>query len=609
MTSEFKLIISNGLLWAYICDTSVNVFSQGNWLFSYIVPKKYSLFSKMNFSDLGNGVKLSYPNGVLREITLTGNQITDKNPFANEIDFKPIFSNSLLFRGDEDLPPITEQIKKKSPNLFARKGYPEVEILVQENQFKATLIFDNKQLGKAISYSNWLKLYPDFTTSNPTISELLQGSFQSLYKLRMFTRDGEIKAAGFPAFPSLFGRDFAISALGEIYLFPEKVREEAIVHLKHIGKRVDVIRGEKPGRAVHEFNYDNETMTGKYKHFPSWYANDSNALLLLTIFRLARIQNDFTIIEKHQAEIQQLWNHMLSLDLDKDGLIEYKREPGQLLIHQTWRDGGDEIRQPDDAIVKHPIAPLHDQLCMYGAMLEIFNYQWFTGKSPIKLDTLELGTQLNELKALINEKYWMNDLESFALALDGNNEQVKVVNSDVCFGYYFEAFEKPLAEKQYRAMIDSKRLLDKIGLRTISKEHPSYSPNKYQRGGVWPWQLAISIIGLNKYLLDVTPLMKCLENILYRGSIAEVYIPDQKVLSPLTSCIEQRWSATVPWLILFEGIIGLQSEYKEFPYTKNALLTNQYGKINMSNVQIRGEKVRIISDLANDFILQREVEQ
>jgi len=590
------MIISNGLLWAYIENIKVHVFSSGNWLFSYQIPKKQALSFDTDFIDKGNAVEFSLQNGIARRLELRNNQLIEVSDFTEKIKFEPAFSNSLLFRGDEDLPPPKEPIKEERKNYFSRKGYPSISFEKGDNQFRVTINFmeDFLRNTEPPAYLEWIKSKLYFETTNKIINKLLTSSMRSLYKLRMITIDGEIKAAGFPDFPSLFGRDFAISSLGEIYLFPDKIREELKVHLKHLGKKNDFIRGEKKGRAVHEYNYDYETISGKYKHFPSWYANDSNALLLVSIFRLARIQNDFEIINKYPNEIQSLWDHMLSLDVDGDGFIEYAHKPGQLLLHQTWRDGGDEIRYPDDSVVIHPVAPLHDQLCMYGALLEIFMYQWATKKSPINMDTNDLSIKLNKLRKDINEKYWMEDLGAFALALDGDNKQVKVVNSDVCLGYYFKTFEQLQARKQFEALIDPERLLDKTGIRTVSKEHEFYSPKKYQRGGVWPWQLAVTIAGLQKYhFYEMKPLFDCLNNILLRGSIAEVYIPEQDELTSLTSCVEQRWSASVPWLILMEGIFNIESYYEVFPRLGFTNCDYNCGDIKIYDVPLRKEKIRL----------------
>ena len=584
-----KLIISNGLLWAYLKENTIDLFYLGNWLGSYVANKHYSLENSVEISDQGNKVIISYPDKSTREVSLQKNILTDT--LANVV-FTPAFSNSLLFRGNEDLEPINRSITITENNEYSREGYPKIKTSIINNHFKLIVLFDDSFLWNldVPDYVYWLSQHLKVDFKNENMSKLYSTTLRSLYKLRMITPDGEIKAAGFPDFPSLFGRDFAISALGEIYLNPRKIEEEITVHLKHIGTKKDIIRGMQRGRAVHEYNYDVETMAGKYKHFPSWYANDSNALLLMTIFRLARIQFDFTIILDHSKAIKSLWNHISRLDSEDDGLIRYKQEPGQLLIHQTWRDGGDEIRHPDDSKVDHPIAPLHDQLCLIGALKEIYWFTQYNDSSPIGLSKEKLRERIENLEALIEEKYWMPKLDSYALAIDGSNEQVKVVNSDVCFGYYYKIFPDEHAIKQYRAIIDPDRLYDLVGIRTISKEHSSYSPRKYQRGAVWPWQLSLTIAGLRNYNLDMNPLVDCLHNLTRDKSIAEVYLADEEHPTPLTSCVEQRWSSAIPWLALLEGILGLSVNYTEKVTWDPVDSYEKFGIENIADLYIKGLK-------------------
>ncbi|MHA1502502.1 MAG: amylo-alpha-1,6-glucosidase [Candidatus Heimdallarchaeota archaeon] len=584
-----KLIISNGLLWAYLKENSVDLFYLGNWLGSYEANEYYSLENSSEITDQGNKVHISYPDKSSREIILQKNILIDT--LANVV-FAPTFSNSLLYRGDEHLEPITRPITTTENNEYLREGYPKIKTSISNNQFKLEVLLDETFLWDldVPDYVYWLSqhLKADFTNEN--MSNLYSTTLRSLYKLRMMTPDGEIKAAGFPDFPSLFGRDFAISALGEVYLNPMKIKEEIAVHLKHIGTKKDIIRGMQKGRAVHEYNYDVETMAGKYHHFPSWYANDSNALLLMTIFRLARLQFDFTIINDHPKTIKSLWNHIAKLDSEDDGLLRYKQEPGQLLIHQTWRDGGDEITHPNDLPVDHPIAPLHDQLCFIGAMKEILWYTEYNGSSPIGLSIEKLKEKIDATENLVQNKYWMPKLDSYALAIDKFNEQVKVVNSDVCLGYYYNIFPEESAVKQYRAIIDPDRLYDLVGIRTISKEHPSYSPRKYQRGAVWPWQLSLTIAGLRNYNLDMNPLVDCLEVLTRDKSIAEVYIADEEQPTPLTSCVEQRWSSAIPWLALLEGILGLKINYTDEPTWDPVDNYEKFGIEKIADMYINGLK-------------------
>ncbi|MHA1774433.1 MAG: amylo-alpha-1,6-glucosidase [Candidatus Heimdallarchaeota archaeon] len=577
MEQNSQFIISNSLLWAYHQEKMVHLFSQGNWLLSYTLPEEYQLTKAEKIKDEGNQAVIYYPNDEKRFLILEKSALIEQKAQNVHYTLQPMFSNSLIFRGDspalEPLPPI----KQLSKNCYTREGFPVVELNQTPTKIVIITKLANSKRGFVpLAYKEWQEQQPKVKSKNAFFNALYQKTLKSLYKLRLKTIDGEIKVAGLPDFPSLFGRDFSLSALAEIYLWPEKVKEELLIHLKHVGEKTDIIRNEQKGRAIHEYNYDAITIAGAYQQFPSYYANDSNALLLITIFRLAKIQRDFTIVEKYPAIITELFQHMLSLDVDGDGFIEYQQQAGQLLKHQTWRDGGDEIRSLEDRAVLQPIAPLHDQLCMLGAIKEIIAFQEQFKNAILGWKTKELRRQFQKLKKALNESFWMSEYEGYALALDGNNEQVKVVNSDVCLGYYFQLFDEKKAHLQYHALVDKERLLAKEGIRTVSKEHLLYSPRKYQRGGVWPWQLAVLIPGLRNYSLDNEPFLRCLDYLVTGDSLAEVYIPDRDVLTPLSNCIEQRWSAAIPWLALLEGFCGLKVGYNSIELKPRKNASNYY---------------------------------
>ncbi|MFX1537042.1 MAG: amylo-alpha-1,6-glucosidase [Promethearchaeota archaeon] len=560
-----RLVLSNGILWVYCVNADVHLFSLGDWLMSYHLPPELSMSRRPKIYDNGDNATLIYPQELKRTVTIEKNLLKDQSTFSDQYHFEPKFLNSLHFRKWKDLPSVETPIIVSENELeFTRKNYMNIKLLKEEGKFIVTcnIPLSRKINSYPYSFDIWLSSKPKVESLDKMIEQLYHNSLRSLYKLRMVTSEGLIKAAGFPNFPSLFGRDFSISALAEVYLDPYSVRNEAEVHLKHLGKKKNDINDETPGRAPHEITFDVESLSNQYSQFPNWFSNEASPLLLMTIFRLARIQHDYTLITKYPLEIRSLWEHTLSLDIDNDLFIEYKQKSGHFLIHQTWRDGGgDQIRYPDGSKVKQPIAPLHDQLCLVGAMKEILLYQKYTSQSLIAVKTDILAKKIQELKRSIEKHYWMPKLGAYALALDGDNEQVRVVNSDVCFGFYYRIFDELRAKRQYKAMIDSNRLLDTFGLRSVSKEHPVYRADSYQKGGVWPWQLSLTIAGVLRYELDAKPFIRCLQNVSRGNSLAEVYKADEKVPTPLTDCIEQRWSSALPWLALIEGIFGLNISY------------------------------------------------
>ena len=98
----------------------------------------------------------------------------------------------------------------------------------------------------------------------------------------------------------------------------------------------------------------------------------------------------------------------------------------------------------------------------------------------------------------------------------------------------------------------------------------------------------MTIAGLRNYNLDMNPLVDCLEILTQDTSIAEVYIADEEQPTPLTSCVEQRWSSAIPWLALLEGILGLKVNYTDEPTWDPIDNYEKFGIEKISNIYING---------------------
>lgn len=94
-------------------------------------------------------------------------------------------------------------------------------------------------------------------------------------------------------------------------------------------------------------------------------------------------------------------------------------------------------------------------------------------------------------------------------------------------------------------------------------------------------------------------------NFFDKSPFAEVYLSEQKNPIPLTSCIEQRWSAAVPWLAMIEGIFGLNVQYNESLELPAEALDSEIGNVEIEDVIIRNRKYRMIVDKDRMPIIQR----
>ena len=610
-----ELLLSNGLLWLYAQGHKNHLFSAGDWLGTYMVAPDYSLNHHSKLVDLGNKATILFSRNEDRIIKLDQNQLVEQNGNIQGMSFEPALSNSLAFRQWRNVIPSQDPLYKLAEGRVTRKHYPVIQVTLDQksSSFCIQVEFADYRKKSPIlePYSIWRQKQVQVAVTgagNQHQSDLFQKSLRSLYKLRVVSPWGMVKVAGFPNFPSIFGRDFGISALGEIYLDPLGIRDETRIHLQLAGTKNNPVSGEQIGRAAHEYLLDIESHQGRYPQFPNYFANDANALLIINAFRLARIQHDFTIVNNYQRLLAKLWNHMLQLRSEATGLVTYAVNPDFFIRHQTFRDSGDAIQHPDGSEVISPIAPLHDQLCFLGALTEL---EWYVSAgyiSPLNLSPDTLHDLIMEMSTALEHHYWMPKLQGYALALDGQGSQVKVLNSDIGLGLYYQLFRASRVQQMYNVLTDSSRLLSPVGVRTVSKEHPIYNSSNYLQGAVWPWQLAMILVGIHRYGLDASPFYHRFDNLSLAGTLHEVYDADDPALLPLSIkkaskneddtrfiCIEQRWSASVVWLVLIEGILGIDIPYqiasKEIMEKLEQIKHTQGYSI--SNIYLKGKRYSI----------------
>ena len=382
---------------------------------------------------------------------------------------------------------------------------------------------------------------------------------------RFLKKPRRVLAAGYPAFCSVFGRDSDITNYGLVHTSPELVKENIEFRLQRLGRRKNVSTSEAPGKAVHEWNMDELTNSGVMKkHFPNFIGTDESPLLETSIARYTRITGDDSILKKNHTRIKRLWDY-IQKSRDGRGYLSYDSdvfdENGRRVYftrNHTWRDSNEGVIHPDGkTLPKQPIRTLWDQCCLYG-MLDEMEALARSGERYKKVVERALGIrsadtylsrEKERLKRRINKDFWMEDLEAYAIALDGSYNQVRTVNSDACLGLYYKAFDEGEAARFIEKTLMSKgRLLDDWGIRSISKEHPAYSPSGYHLGGVWPFQTEFAAIGARKYNLNdaANKLSGINQKLISRlGSLPEVLDAEcgNSPRPQSKSCNPQAWSA------------------------------------------------------------------
>src|SRR6476469_630774 len=104
----------------------------------------------------------------------------------------------------------------------------------------------------------------------------------------------------------------------------------------------------------------------------------------------------------------------------------------------------------------------------------------------------------DRLRERFEEAFWCEDLGTYALALDGDKRQCKVVasNAGQCL---FTGIVHPDRAHRVAHRLLSAESFSGWGVRTVSTTAARYNPMAYHNGSVWPHDNALIAQGLARY--------------------------------------------------------------------------------------------------------------
>ena len=235
---------------------------------------------------------------------------------------------------------------------------------------------------------------------------------------------------------------------------------------------------------------------GAIPHTPYYGTHDAPALYCLALWQAWRWTADRDLLASHlgPAEAALRWCDELG-DRDGDGLQEYSTRSKKGYRNQGWKDAGDAIVHADGRLAEPPLATVELQGYLFAArlaMAELFAEQGDRAAAE------RLRRAADELRALVEDRFWLADEAFYALALDRDKRPVGAVSSNpghlLWCGLPSSARAAAMAER-----LLAPDLFSGWGLRSLSSRNPAYNPLSYQRGSVWPHDTALAAAGLWRY--------------------------------------------------------------------------------------------------------------
>jgi glycogen debranching enzyme len=461
--------------------------------------------------------------------------------------------------------------------------------------------FDNAVQDLRRSYEAWERSCTRIWTDNELYNSLLTRGMRDLRALRTPTPPGDIVAAGIPWFVAPFGRDALMTCHQTLMLNPELTQTTLKVLAAYQADEVDEWRDAEPGKILHELRQGELAGAHIIPHTPYYGSIDSTPLWLLLFGTYYRWTGDLDFCREllPNAERALAWVDQYG-DRDGDGFLEYQRSSPRGLANQGWKDSHNSVVHPDGRLAEPPIALSEVQAYVYLA-------KWRVAEVYDALGQPHRGAALRreaaELKARFNERFWVEEEEYFAMALDGAKRQVTTVTSNPAHGLYCDIVDPDKAGAMARRLL-APDMFSGWGIRTMSKSALAYNPMSYHNGSIWPHDNSFIGAGLKRYGHSkatnrvATAMFDMAVNVDYMR-LPELFCgftrraPNRPVAYPV-ACAPQAWAAGAPFLLL-QAMLGISARAPENQVTINKpLLPPWLNMVELHNLRVGQSTISVV---------------
>src|ERR1700752_3293866 len=235
-------------------------------------------------------------------------------------------------------------------------------------------------------------------------------------------------------------------------------------------------RDAQPGKIVHEMRDGEMAALGEVPFGRYYGSADATPLFVMLAHAYYERSADLAFID-------ELWPNLLAAldwmdafgDVDGDGFIEYARQSDTGLAQQGWKDSWDSLVHEDGALARPPIALCEVQAYAYAAWIGAAALAAARGDAE---QAERWRQRASALQHAFEQAFWLEDLGTYALALDGDKQPCRVRTSNAGHCLFAGIADRDRA-RRVAATIMADSSFGGWGVRTVAAGAARYNPMSY----------------------------------------------------------------------------------------------------------------------------------
>jgi len=460
--------------------------------------------------------------------------------------------------------------------------------------------FEQRGTRLASEYERWRNRCSKWKSDVEVFDATLARATDDLRSLFIGAKGDEVISAGIPWYSTAFGRDSIIASLETLALNPRIALDTLSYLARHQGTKENPYTEEQPGKIMHELRRGEMARSGEIPHVPYYGTIDATPLWLILLHETWRWTGDDALVRRLLPNARRAleWIDRFG-DIDGDGLVEYARTSDRGLVNQGWKDSGDGVPFPDGRLPQPPIALIEVQGYVYDAKVRMAALFRHAGEHE---EAQRLDAEAERLRARVTEEFWLEELGTFALALDGEKRPLPTVTSNAGHLLWSRLPDAPRA-RRLAATLLAPDMFCGWGIRTLSSRHPVFNPMSYHDGSVWPHDNAIIVMGLSHYGLSGTalPVVTATQDAAATARLnrlPELYCgmnrsgASQPVQYPV-SCSPQAWASGALFMML-QGVLGIFADAPAGAlHIRNPVLPMSLAELTVTDLRVGSGRVSL----------------